>query len=253
MPRKDGRNWLDLRPVTIECDPVPHAEGSCLIQQGLTRVLITASVEKRVPSFMRDSGEGWVTAEYGMLPRATHERSPREAAKGKQSGRTLEIQRLVGRALRGITDRTLFPDKTITLDCDVLVADAGTRCASITGAYVALMLAFARLARDGEVAKNPLREEVAAISIGVMPSENGEAGKVALDLDYSEDSTALVDLNLVGTASRKLVEIQGTAEREPFDQESLLEMLRVGWSGLEKIFEAQRDALRGKVPEGWIR
>lgn len=251
MSRKDGRGSLELRPVSIECAPVPHAEGSCLIQQGLTRVLVTASVENRVPPFLRDTGEGWITAEYGMLPRATHERSPREAAKGKQSGRTLEIQRLVGRALRSVTDRTLFPDTTITLDCDVLVADAGTRCASITGAYVALMLAFCRLAQAGKVSANPLREQVAAISIGVLPAEGRAAGTVALDLDYSEDSSALVDLNLVGTASRRLVEIQGTAEREPFGQEVLLEMLGAGWAGLEGLFSLQRTVLEGRLPASW--
>ena len=251
MSRKDSRGFLELRPVSIECDAVPHAEGSCLIQEGQTRVLVTASVENRVPSFLRDSGEGWVTAEYGMLPRATHERSPREAAKGKQSGRTLEIQRLIGRALRSVTDRTLFPDITITLDCDVLVADAGTRCASITGAYVALVLALSRLAAEGKIAKNPLKEPVAAVSIGLVPAEPGSPGIVALDLDYAEDSTALVDLNLVGTASRRLVEIQGTAEREPFGQDVLMEMLSAGWSGLERLFALQRAVLKGRVPEGF--
>ena len=214
-PRADGRGPLDLREVTIVCDRVPHAEGSCLITQGRTQVLVTASVEARVPPFLQRTGLGWVTAEYGMLPRATHERSPREAARGKQTGRTVEIQRLIGRALRGVVDRSLLADRTITLDCDVLVADAGTRCASVTGAYVALALACASLTKARDVRANPLREAVAAISLGVA------GGRILLDLDYSEDSTADVDLNVVGTSSGRFVEIQGTAEREPFDEEQL--------------------------------
>src|SRR5512132_2508688 len=165
--RPDGRKPLELRPISIECDPVPHAEGSCLITQGRTRVLVTATVAEKVPPFLRDKGDGWVTAEYGMLPRATLERTAREAARGKQSGRTLEIQRLIGRALRGVTDRKLMADLTVTLDCDVLVADAGTRCASVTGACVALLLAFARLHEEKRIRSNPLREAVGAISVGM--------------------------------------------------------------------------------------
>src|SRR5450756_1276410 len=174
--RPDGRRPLELRPVTIVCDAVPHAEGSCLITQGRTQVLVTASVEARVPPFLQRTGLGWVTAEYGMLPRATLERSPREAARGKQTGRTVEIQRLIGRALRGVVDRSLLADRTITLDCDVLVADAGTRCASVTGAYVALALACASLTKARDVRANPLREAVAAISLGVA------GGRILLDL-----------------------------------------------------------------------
>ena len=243
--RPDGRRPLDLRPVTIVCDAVQHAEGSCLITQGRTQVLVTASVEARIPPFLQRTGLGWVTAEYGMLPRATLERSPREAARGKQSGRTQEIQRLIGRALRGVVDRSRLADRTITLDCDVLVADAGTRCASVTGAYVALALACASLAKAREIRANPLREAVAAISLGVM------GGRVLLDLDYSEDSTADVDLNVVGTSSGRFVEIQGTAEREPFDEEQLGRLLAAARTGLTALFAAQRAALEGRLPEEW--
>jgi ribonuclease PH len=243
--RPDGRGPLELRPVTIVCDAVPHAEGSCLITQGRTQVLVTASVEARVPPFLQKTGLGWVTAEYGMLPRATLERSPREAARGKQSGRTQEIQRLIGRALRGVVDRSRLADRTITLDCDVLVADAGTRCASVTGAYVALALACASLAKARDLRVNPLREAVAAISLGVM------GGRVLLDLDYSEDSTADVDLNVVGTSSGRFVEIQGTAEREPFDEEQLGRLLAAARTGLAALFAAQRAALDGRLPEEW--
>ena len=245
-PRPDGRGPLGLRPVAIVCDPVPHAEGSCLVTQGRTQVLVTASVEAKVPPFLQRTGLGWVTAEYGMLPRATHERSPREAARGRQSGRTLEIQRLIGRALRGVVDRSRLADRTITLDCDVLVADAGTRCASVTGAYVALALACASIAKAGDIQANPLREAVAAVSLGVAE------GRVLLDLDYAEDSTADVDLNVVGTSSGRFVEIQGTAEREPFDEEQLARLLAASRKGLSVLFAAQRAALLGRLPEDWL-
>jgi ribonuclease PH len=245
-PRADGRGPLDLRDVTIVCDPVTHAEGSCLITQGRTQVLVTATVEAKVPPFLQRTGLGWVTAEYGMLPRATHERSPREAARGKQSGRTLEIQRLIGRALRGVVDRSRLADRTITLDCDVLVADAGTRCASVTGAYVALALACASIAKGRDARANPLKEAVAAISLGVL------GGRILLDLDYSEDSTADVDLNVIGTSSGRFVEIQGTAEREPFDESQLGRLIAVSRKGLAALFAAQRAALAGRVPEEWL-
>ncbi len=245
-PRPDGRGPLDLRPVTIVCDPVTHAEGSCLVTQGRTQVLVTASVEAKVPPFLQKTGLGWVTAEYGMLPRATHERSPREASRGRQSGRTLEIQRLIGRALRGVVDRSRLADRTLTLDCDVLVADAGTRCASVTGAYVALALACASLAKAGDIRANPLREAVAAVSLGL------QQGRVLLDLDYAEDSAADVDLNVVGTSSGRFVEIQGTAEREPFDEKQLVGLLAAGRKGLAALFAAQRAALLGRLPEEWL-
>jgi ribonuclease PH len=252
MPRPDGRSPLQLRPFSLECGVVPHAEGSCLIVQGRTKVLIAATLEQKIPPFLRDTGEGWVTAEYGMLPRATLERTAREAAKGKQAGRTLEIQRLIGRALRGVADRSTFPEWTVTLDCDVLVADAGTRCASVTGAWVALALALETLRKRGGLKRRPFRESVAAISVGVMPDRERPEGVVALDLDYSEDSTAHVDLNVVGTSSGRYVEVQGTAEREPFDDKRLREMLTVAKKGLRRLFRAQRKALEGRVPEEWL-
>src|SRR5258706_5025841 len=173
--RPDGRSALEMRPISVELDAVPWAEGSCFVTQGKTRVLVAASVEDRVPPFLRDTGLGWITAEYGMLRRATRERNPREAAKGRQGGRTLEIQRLVGRALRGVADRSLIPSRTITLDCDVLVADAGTRCASVTGAFVALALAFARLAKDGLLVGRPLREGLGAVSVGLTRQDDSTA------------------------------------------------------------------------------
>jgi ribonuclease PH len=213
---------------------------------------VTATVEPKVPPFLQKTGLGWITAEYGMLPRATHERTAREAARGRQSGRSLEIQRLIGRALRGIADRSVIADKTITLDCDVLVADAGTRCASVTGAYVALMLACASLAKAKAISGNPLREAVAAVSIGVAAGPEPGARTVLLDLDYAEDSAAEVDLNLVGTSSGRFVEIQGTAEKEPFDEALLGELLMAGRRGLGELFRTQRAALEGRVPDSWL-
>jgi ribonuclease PH len=243
--RPDGRAPGEMRPVGISLDPVPHAEGSCLIQQGLTRVLVTATVDEKVPPFLRDRSEGWVTAEYGMLPRATLERTAREAARGKQSGRTLEIQRLVGRALRGVVDRNLLGERTVTLDCDVLVADAGTRCASITGAFVALALAVSRLHDRKLVTKNPFREAVAAISVGWVK------GEAVLDLNYAEDAGADVDFNIVGTSAGRFVELQGTAEGEPFGEPELRLLLRAGKKGLHALFVAQGHALHERLPADW--
>jgi ribonuclease PH len=243
--RPDGRAPRELRPVTIETGAVGHAEGSCLIVQGRTRVLVTATVDEKVPPFLRDTGEGWVTAEYGMLPRATLERSPREASRGRQSGRTLEIQRLIGRALRGVVDRKLLGARTVTLDCDVLVADAGTRCASVTGAFVALALAVAGLERRRLVRKSPFREAVAGISVGVV------AGAPVLDLNYVEDSGADVDLNVVGTSGGRFVEVQGTAEKEPFDEKALRGLIAVARGGLRSLFAAQGRALHGALPADW--
>ncbi len=251
-PRADGRAPLALRPVTISVHPVPHAEGSCLVTQGRTKVLVTATVEAKVPPFLQRTGLGWITAEYGMLPRATLERTAREAARGKQSGRTLEIQRLIGRALRGVADRSVLADRTITLDCDVLVADAGTRCASVTGAYVALLLACASLAKAKAIRQNPLREAVAAVSLGIAAGPGPAKARILLDLDYAEDSTAEVDLNLVGTSSGRFVEVQGTAEKEPFDEETLGALLAAGRRGLHELFAAQRGALEGHVPDAWL-
>jgi len=230
-----------MRPVSIETGAQKHAEGSALITLGGTRVLCSASVEDRVRPFLKGTGSGWVTAEYGMLPRATHTRSAREAAAGRQGGRTHEIQRLIGRSLRSVTVLRGLGERTITLDCDVLEADGGTRCAAITGACVALALALARLVREGVISRWPLRETVAAVSVGVC------AGQPVLDLAYEEDSEADVDCNIVGTASGLFVEIQGTAERRPFTEERLAELLALARTGLQALFELQRQALAPHV------
>ena len=235
--RPDGRSADELRPVKIETGVSRHAEGSALIHAGETRVLCTASVEDRVPPFLKGTGTGWVTAEYGMLPRATHTRSAREAARGRQGGRTMEIQRLIGRALRSVVDLTAFGERTITLDCDVLEADGGTRCAAITGSSVALALAFAKLLPQPIFRHWPMRESVAAVSVG------RRGGASVLDLSYEEDSSAEVDFNVVGTASGKFVELQGTAERAPFGREDLDGLLELAAGGLARLLEVQRAAL----------
>jgi ribonuclease PH len=239
--RIDGRRDDEMRPVTIETGVSRYAEGSVMIAQGETRVLCTVSIDDRVPPFLKGTGTGWVTAEYGMLPRSTHTRSPREAARGKQGGRTMEIQRLIGRALRSVVDMTAFGERTFTLDCDVIQADGGTRCASITGSCVALALAFAKVSDQHFLRKWPLRETLAAVSIG---RHNGTS---RLDLCYEEDSSAQVDCNLVGTRSGRFVEIQGTAEKEPFTREELDELLRIGGAGLSALFEIQRAAIEPAI------
>ncbi len=226
-----------MREVSIETGVARHAEGSALIALGHTRVLCAASVEERVPAFLKGSGSGWVTAEYGMLPRATHTRSAREAALGRQGGRTLEIQRLIGRSLRSVTELRGLGERTITLDCDVLQADGGTRCAGITGACVALAMALGRLTRDGKIPRWPLRETVAAVSVGIC------AGQTVLDLAYEEDAEADVDCNVVGTASGAFVEIQGTAERRPFSEEQLGELLALAKKGLKMLRDVQAEIL----------
>jgi ribonuclease PH len=243
--RPDGRGSRAMRPVALALDAIPHAEGSCLVEQGLTRVLVAATVEEKVPPFLRGLGEGWVTAEYGMLPRATLERTAREAARGRQSGRTLEIQRLVGRALRGVVDRKLLGERTVTLDCDVLVADAGTRCASITGAFVALALAAAALHDRKLVRKNPFREAVAAVSVGWI------GDRAVLDLTYAEDASADVDFNVVGTSAGRYVELQGTAEGKPFGGGELRQLLGAAGRGLATLFAAQGRVLAGRLPAEW--
>ncbi|HWZ86306.1 MAG TPA: ribonuclease PH [Thermoanaerobaculia bacterium] len=240
-PRPDGRKPSELRPVSIETGVARHAEGSALITLGHTKVLCAASIEDRVPVFLKGTGSGWVTAEYGMLPRATHTRSAREAAQGKQGGRTLEIQRLIGRSLRSVTELRGIGERTITLDCDVLQADGGTRCAGITGACVALAMALAKLSRDKRIPRWPLRETVAAVSVGIC------AGQAVLDLAYEEDSEADVDCNVVATASGAFVEIQGTAERRPFSEEQLTELLALARKGLKKLRELQAEALAPHV------
>lgn len=235
--RGDGRGTDELRPVTITTGVNKYAEGSALIAMGDTRVLCTASVEATVPPFRRNSGEGWVTAEYGMLPRATGTRNAREASRGRLGGRTQEIQRLIGRSLRAVVDMSRLGERTIWLDCDVLQADGGTRCASITGAYVAIHLALQHLVQQGAIASIPLTDAVAAVSLGIFH------GVPFLDLNYDEDSTAEADLNIVMTGSGTLIEIQGTAERAPFTTEGLLQTLTLARQGIEALLASQRTAL----------
>jgi ribonuclease PH len=235
--RPDGRRPDQLRPLVIEPGAARHAEGSALICLGETRVLCAASVEDRVPNFLKGTGSGWVTAEYGMLPRATHTRSAREAALGKQGGRTLEIQRLIGRSLRSVVELRALGERTITVDCDVLQADGGTRCAGITGACVALAIALAKLVTGDAIRRWPMRETVAAVSVGVC------AGQPVLDLAYAEDSEADVDCNIVGTASGAFVEIQGTAERRPFSEGRLIELIGLARVGLDAMRTEQERVL----------
>ena len=237
MIRNDGRSNADLRDVVIKRGVNKYAEGSCLIQVGDTHVLCTASIEDRVPRWLVDSDQGWVTAEYSMLPRATSDRSPREAATGKVGGRTLEIQRLIGRSLRAVCDTKLIGTRTITLDCDVLQADGGTRTASITGAYVALAEACYFLKRKNQLKRWPLTDQVAATSMGLV------AGEMMLDLCYEEDRRAAVDLNLVMTASGRIVEVQATAEGAPFSRADLDKLIDLGQAGLRSLYEVQKQAL----------
>ncbi|MFC4352362.1 ribonuclease PH [Fodinicurvata halophila] len=235
--RPSGRSTDQLREITLETHVNKYAEGSCLARFGDTHVLCTASVDPGVPGWLRNSGRGWVTAEYGMLPRATDGRTDREAARGRQSGRTQEIQRLIGRSLRAVTDMSAFGERQIRLDCDVLQADGGTRTAAITGAYVALYIAFEHLRRLGVVEKVPLSEEVAAVSCGLF------RGIPVLDLDYAEDSEAGADANFVMTASGGIVEIQGTAEDVPFTREAFDHLMELAESGIQRLTEVQRAAL----------
>ncbi len=235
--RPSQRKADELRPIRITRHYTRHAEGSVLIEFGDTRVLCTASVENNVPPFLRGKGSGWVTAEYGMLPRSTHTRSSREAAKGKQSGRTQEIQRLIGRSLRAVMDLDALGERQITLDCDVLQADGGTRTAAITGACVALHDAIAGLMREGKITTNPLRDFVAAISVGIFQ------GEPVLDLDYPEDSECDTDMNVVMTGAGGFVEVQGTAEGRPFSREQLNVLLGLAEGGIAQLIAAQRAAL----------
>ncbi|MBS1197595.1 MAG: ribonuclease [Proteobacteria bacterium] len=234
--RPSQRQADQLRPLEITRHATRHAEGSVLISMGDTKVLCTASVEEHVPPFLRGKGKGWVTAEYGMLPRSTHTRTAREAAKGKQSGRTQEIQRLIGRSLRAVINLEALGERQITLDCDVLQADGGTRCAAITGAWIALMDACDRLVAEGKLAANPVREQVAAVSVGIYQ------GQPVLDLDYPEDSDCDTDMNVVMTGSGGLVEVQGTAEGEPFSREQMNTLLDLANKGLRQLMVAQKVA-----------
>ena len=235
--RADGRSRDALRPLSITPGVAKYAEGSALITTGDTQVRCTASVEESVPRFRRDSGRGWVSAEYAMLPRATHTRTPREVSRGRQGGRTLEIQRLIGRSLRAVVDFEQLGERTVWLDCDVIQADGGTRTASISGAYVALHAALQHLKDQGVLETVPLRDAVAAVSLGIV------AGEACLDLNYQEDSTSDVDMNVVMTGQGALVEIQGTAEGAPFSQEALLELMGLARQGIGQIVAAQRAAL----------
>ena len=236
--RSFDRGPASLRPVRLTRKYTKHPEGSVLVAMGDTQVLCTASVEERVPPFLKGKGTGWVTAEYGMLPRATNTRGRREAAEGKQSGRTQEIQRLIGRSLRSVTDLAVLGERQVTIDCDVLQADGGTRCASITGAMVAMADAFAWLRSQSLIAGDPIRDFVAAVSVGIV------GGAPMLDLDYSEDSGCDTDMNVVMTGAGHFVEVQGTAEGHPFTREELGKLLELASGGIARLIAAQREALR---------
>jgi ribonuclease PH len=241
MARIDGRSPTDLRPVTITRSFLKYAEGSCLIEMGNTKVVCAASVEEKVPPFLLDKGSGWVTAEYGMLPRSTNKRTMREAVKGSQGGRTQEIQRLVGRSLRTVTNLEAIGVRTIVMDCDVLQADGGTRTAAITGAYVALVEALDTLRRKGALNAGalPVRDSVAATSVGIV------SGLPMLDLNFDEDSRADVDMNVVMTGAGQIVEIQGTGERTTFSEDQMNKLFQMAKSGIQRLAEAQKNALKG--------
>jgi len=235
--RPENRAADQVRPIKITRQYTAYAEGSVLVEFGNTKVLCNASVEEGVPRWLKGQGKGWVTAEYGMLPRATHSRTRREASSGKQGGRTMEIQRLIARSLRAVVDLDAMPEVMITVDCDVIQADGGTRTASITGASVALADAFTKLVADGRLKKNPMKGHVAAVSVGILGED------VLCDLEYVEDSAADTDMNVVMTEEGKMIEIQGTAEGEPFSHEQLLDLLAVAKKGIADIVEVQKAAL----------
>lgn len=236
--RVDGRKNHELRPVHIETNYLKHPEGSVLITVGDTKVICTASIEDRVPPFMRGEGKGWITAEYSMLPRATEQRNIRESSKGKVSGRTMEIQRLIGRALRSIVDLSKIGERTIWIDCDVIQADGGTRTASITGAYVAMVLAIQKLIDNKKISKWPITDFLAATSVGIVP----EMGPI-LDLNYTEDSNADVDMNVIMTGTGEFVELQGTGEESTFSRSQLEELLSLAETGINQLIEIQKEAL----------
>jgi ribonuclease PH len=237
MPRTDGRANDQLRPVNITRNFLKYAEGSCLVEMGDTHVICAASVEETVPPFLKGAGSGWVTGEYGMLPRSTAERTRREAARGGQGGRTFEIQRLIGRSLRAVTELRSLGERTIIVDCDVIQADGGTRTASITGGYVALVDALRKLQQRGVFKALPLIDAVAAVSVGIVQ------GEMLLDLGYEEDSTASVDMNVVMTGALRLVEVQGTAEGTPFSREQMNHLLDLAQAGIKQLLAAQKAAL----------
>ena len=235
LQRTDGRRRDEIRPVSVTRPFIKHADGSVLLEMGDTKVICTASIEEKIPAFLREKGQGWVTAEYAMLPRATHERTPREASRGKQSGRTLEIQRLIGRALRAVTDMSVMGERTIWIDCDVIQADGGTRTASITGAFIALVDAFVKLQEKKLLEKIPLTDYLAAVSVGKV------GGELFVDLCYEEDSMAEVDMNLVMTGQGRLVEVQGTAARGTFGKNELDDLLALGWGGIQRLVKLQKE------------
>ncbi len=235
--RPSGRNPDQLREIKFTCNYTRHAEGSVLVEFGDTRVLCNASVENKVPRFLKGKGEGWVTAEYGMLPRSTHERMGREASRGKQGGRTLEIQRLIGRSLRAAVDLRALGENTITIDCDVLQADGGTRTASITGGFVALSIAIKRMLKQGLIKKDPIHGQIASVSVGIYN------GIPILDLDYAEDSNAETDMNVIMNDAEAFIEIQGTAEGHAFRRDELDEMLKIAGHGIRQLLEKQQQAL----------
>jgi ribonuclease PH len=235
--RTDGRRADELRSVRITPGFMPYAEGSALIEMGRTRVVCTATLDERVPPFRRNTGQGWLTAEYSMLPRATQQRTQRETGRGGPSGRTHEIQRLIGRSLRAVTNLSRLGERTVTIDCDVIQADGGTRTASITGAYVALVIACRRLVKENRLQSLPVTGEVAAVSVGIV------GGSPLLDLKYDEDSRASVDMNVVCTGDGRFIELQGTAEGEPFSREEMDALLALARTGLDTLFAAQRAAL----------
>lgn len=236
--RNDKRKTNELRTIFLGPNFAKYAEGSCFVKFGDTHVICTATIEEKVPPFLRNTGTGWITAEYGMLPRATHTRVDREASKGKQSGRTQEIQRLIGRSLRAVIDLSLLGERQIRIDCDVLQADGGTRTASITGAYVAMHQAITKLVKNKALAKTPILDQVAAISCGILK------GEALLDLNYEEDSSAEVDANFVITGSGNLVEIQATAEKGSFGDEAFMNMLKLAREGINELVQMQRDVLK---------
>lgn len=238
MSRTDGRQWNELRTVRITRNYIKHAEGSVLFEVGDTRVICNATVEEGVPPFLKDTGSGWVTAEYSMLPRSTHTRAPRESVRGKLKGRTQEIQRLIGRSLRSVTDLNALGERTILLDCDVIQADGGTRTASITGAYVALADAFRWLKEQGKIEAIPITDSVAAVSVGVVDED------MLLDLDYYEDSRAQVDMNVVMTGKGEFVEVQGTAEESPFSKDEMDQMIALALKGIRELSAIQEKALQ---------
>jgi ribonuclease PH len=241
--RPDGRAADALRPIHIQPGPLKFAEGSVLIEVGDTRVLVAASVENRVPPFLKDKGQGWVTAEYSMLPRATHTRNTREVSQGRPSGRTSEIQRLIGRSLRAVINMAAMPDRTLTLDCDVLQADGGTRTAAITGAWVAANLALARLLFTGDVQEWPVTDQIAAVSVGIVD------GVPLLDLEYVEDQAAEVDMNVIATAGGSLVEIQGTGEKRSFRRDEMDALVDLALKGIRELAEAQNAVLAPTLEE----